>query len=465
MSISNINKLSDNNCIAAIATGMTDAGIGIIRVSGNDSIKLVNQFLTDIDLLSCKSHTINYGHFSYNGEIIDEVMVSIFLSPRSYTKENVVEINCHGGMFILEKILGILLKTDIRLAEPGEFTKRAFLNGRIDLSQSEAIMDLINSNNDFSRKASLQHLKGNLSKKIKEIREKIIRECAFIEAAIDDPENYSLEGYDVELLNTISNIKNMLLDMKNNFNEGTKMKYGINTVIVGKPNVGKSSLLNLLSGEEYAIVTDIPGTTRDIILNQINFNGLPLNLIDTAGIRETDDKVEKIGVKKSLSYINKADLIILMLDNSSPITKEDIDIFNYILESSAQIITVINKIDLKSNIKINDIPNKLNQNLIYISVSENKGKKDLSKKIKDIFFSGKLVNPSEVLLSNKRQLNEINNAIKSIDFCIDTIKNNMTEDLYTIDLMEAYTSLGRVIGESVEDDLVDKIFSDFCMGK
>lgn len=465
MAISNINLLGDNNCIAAIATGMTDAGIGIVRVSGKDSIKLLAPFFSDIDLLSCKSHTIHYGHFSYKGEVIDEVMVSIFLAPRSYTKENVVEINCHGGMFILQKVLETILTTDIRLAEPGEFTKRAFLNGRIDLSQSEAVMDLINSNNDFSRRASLQHLKGNLSEKIKAIRNKLIRECAFIEAALDDPENYSLEDYDKKLFSIITEIKDELLSMKNNFNEGSIMKYGINTVIIGKPNVGKSSLLNMLSGDEYAIVTEIPGTTRDIISNQINFNGLPLNLIDTAGIRETDDVVEKIGVKKSLSYINKADLIILMLDNNSNISEEDIDIFKHILEIKTQIITVINKSDLQKNLNVDKIPKKLKENLISISILNNEGKEQISKKIKDIFFSGKLVNPSEVLISNRRQLQEIDNAIRSIDFCIKTIEDKMTEDLYTIDLMDAYTSLGRIIGESVEDDLVNKIFSEFCMGK
>ncbi len=465
MSIYNQLLLNDDSCIAAIATGMTDAGIGIIRVSGKDSVKLVDDFLPDIDLSSCKSHTINYGHFHYNGDVIDEVMVSVFLAPKSYTKENVVEINCHGGMLILEEVLNALFTNNIRPAEPGEFTKRAFLNGRIDLSQSEAVMDLIHSSNDFSRKSSLMHLNGNLSRRVNEFRDKILHECAFIESALDDPEHYSLDGYSEELKEKMTVLLSDMKSMSDNFNEGSVLQHGIDTAIVGRPNVGKSSLLNLLSGEDYAIVTDIPGTTRDVISNSINFRGLPLNLFDTAGIRDTDNVVEKIGVEKSLSYINKADLILFLLDSSQKFTNEDKEIFDRICHSDASFLTILNKSDLESKLDISSLPEKLKENYISISVFSEEGIDDLAESIKKLFFTGKLIDPSESLISNKRQLFELNNAIKSISLCINSIDVGMTEDVFTIDLMDAYSSLGRIIGESVEDDLVDKIFSEFCMGK
>lgn len=465
MSIYNQSLLNDDSCIAAIATGMTDAGIGIIRVSGKDSVKLVDAFLPDIDLSSCKSHTINYGHFQFNGDVIDEVMVSIFLAPKSYTRENVVEINCHGGMLILEEVLNALFTSDIRPAEPGEFTKRAFLNGRIDLSQSEAVMDLINASNDFSRKSSMMHLNGNLSKKVKRFRDSILHECAYIESALDDPEHYSLDGYGDELRETLSSIMTEMEDMSSNFNEGSVLTHGIDTAIVGRPNVGKSSLLNLLSGEDYAIVTDIPGTTRDVISNSINFRGLPLNLFDTAGIRDTDNVVEKIGVEKSLSYINKADLILFLLDSSQEFTEEDKEIYERIEDSQASFLTILNKSDLENKLSIETLPDKLKENYISISVSNEEGIDSLADAIKKLFFSGKLIDPSESLISNKRQLFELNAAIKSISLCINSIDLGMTEDVFTIDLMDAYSALGRIVGESVEDDLVDRIFSEFCMGK
>jgi tRNA modification GTPase len=465
MSIYNQSLLNDDSCIAAIATGMTDAGIGIIRVSGKDSVKLVDSFLPDIDLSSCKSHTINYGHFQFNGDVIDEVMVSLFLAPKSYTRENVVEINCHGGMLILEEVLNALFTSDIRPAEPGEFTKRAFLNGRIDLSQSEAVMDLINSSNDFSRKSSMMHLNGNLSKKVKSYRDAILHECAYIESALDDPEHYSLDGYSDELRIKLSNLLSEMEDMSNNFNEGSVLTHGIDTAIVGRPNVGKSSLLNLLSGEDYAIVTDIPGTTRDVISNSINFRGLPLNLFDTAGIRDTDNVVEKIGVEKSLSYINKADLILFLLDSSCEFSEEDREIYERIEDSKASFLTILNKSDLDNKLDLEGLPNKLKSNYISISVSEESGIEDLADAIKNLFFTGKLIDPSESLISNKRQLFELNTAIKSLSLCINSIDMGMTEDVFTIDLMDAYSALGRIVGESVEDDLVDRIFSEFCMGK
>lgn len=458
------NLISDSSTIAAISTGLTEAGIGIIRVSGKDSIKNVSYFISDLKLEEVSANTINYCHFSYNNEILDEVMVSIFKGPKSYTREDIVEINCHGSSFVMEEILNALITNNIRIAEPGEFTKRAFLNGRIDLSQSEAVMDIIRSKNDFSRKAALGHLRGNLSEKIHIYRDEILHECAFIESALDDPEHYSLDGFDEVLSSKVFGIISNLKDLISNYNEGSVLSHGIDTAIVGKPNVGKSSLLNLLCGEEFAIVTDIPGTTRDTIRQTVNFHGIPLNLIDTAGIRFTDDKVEKIGVEKSLSLINKADLIIFIIDSSRKISSEDQKIIDILGDSN--VITLCNKADIKDKkIDITAIPEKLKENFIYFSTLDKSGIDELAKCIKKIFLSGSIIDPGDVLLSNRRQLSEINNAINSLSNVINTINSGMSEDLYTIDLMDAYASLGRITGESVEDDLVDKIFSDFCMGK
>ena len=458
------NLILDSSTIAAISTGLTESGIGIIRVSGRDAIKSTSYFISDLNLENVSANTINYCHFSYKNEIIDEVMVSVFKGPKSYTREDVVEINCHGSSFVMEEILSALLTNDIRIAEPGEFTKRAFLNGRIDLSQSEAVMDIIRSKNDFSRKAALGHLRGNLSEKIHIYRNEILHECAFIESALDDPEHYSLDGYSNILNGKVTEIINSLKILVSTFNEGSVLSHGIDTAIVGKPNVGKSSLLNLLCGEDFAIVTDIPGTTRDTIRQTVNFNGIPLNLIDTAGIRFTDDKVEKIGVERSLSLINKADLIIFIIDSSRSMTSEDYKIIDILGDSN--VITLCNKADIKDKkVDISSIPEKLKENLIYFSTVDKVGMDDLSKCIKRIFLSGSVIDPGDVLLSNRRQLSEINNAINSLLNVINTIDCGMSEDLYTIDLMDAYASLGRITGESVEDDLVEKIFSDFCMGK
>ena len=458
------NLISDSSTIAAISTGLTEAGIGIIRVSGRDAVKNVSYFISDLELENVPANTINYCHFTYNNEILDEVMLSVFKGPKSYTREDVVEINCHGSSFVMEEILNALTTNNIRIAEPGEFTKRAFLNGRIDLSQSEAVMDIIRSKNDFSRKAALGHLRGNLSEKIHIYRDEILHECAFIESALDDPEHYSLDGYDDVLSSKVSEIVDNLKNLVSNYNEGSVLSHGIDTAIVGKPNVGKSSFLNLLCGEEFAIVTDIPGTTRDTIRQTVNFNGIPLNLIDTAGIRFTDDKVEKIGVEKSLSTINKADLIIFIIDSSRNISNEDKKIIDILGDSN--VITLCNKADLKEKkVDLSSIPEKLKENFIYFSTIDKSGIDELAKCIKKIFLSGSIIDPGEVLLSNRRQLSEINNAINSLLNVVNTIKLGMSEDLYTIDLMDAYASLGRITGESVEDDLVDKIFSDFCMGK
>lgn len=459
-------KISDDKCIAAISTGMTNSGIGIIRVSGRDSVYLVDPFLPDIDLPSCESHTIHYGHFSYKGDVLDEVMVSVFLAPRSYTKENVVEINCHGGILILNEVLNALFTNNIRPAEPGEFTKRAFLNGRIDLSQSEAVMDLINSGNDFSRRSALMHIKGNLSLKIKDLREKILHESAFIEAALDDPEHYSLDGgYCEKLKDILDQIKFELTKMIDNFSQGRVLKEGIDTIIIGKPNVGKSSLLNYLAGEELAIVTDVPGTTRDLIRQSVSFKGIPLNLIDTAGIRDSDDLVEKIGVKKSLDYISKADLIIFILDSSRKLSTEDFEIFDLLKEKSSRTITLLNKSDLENSLDLDAVPEKLKSNLITVSLKSGSGLDNLYSFISKIFFNNKVFDPEESLISNNRQLYLIKDALNSINLCLNSIDVGMTEDVFTIDLMDAYSSLGKVIGENVEDDLVDKVFSDFCMGK
>ena len=456
--------MSNNDTIAAISTALSNSGISIIRVSGDDAIYVIDKIyrgknkLVDVD-----SHTINYGHIIYNQEIIDEVFISIFHAPNSFTRENVVEINCHGGVFITQNILEIILKLGVRLAEPGEFTKRAFLNGRIDLSQAESVMDIISSNNEYALKASVNQLNGSVSKEIVLLREKIIYEIAYIESALDDPEHISLEGYTDRLSKVISEVKNKVDKLIESSKNGILLKDGINTVIVGKPNAGKSSLLNILANKEKAIVTDIPGTTRDIIEEQININGIILNIIDTAGIRDTDNVVEKIGVDKSLSEIENADLIIYVVDSSVSLDDNDYRIINLIKNKKS--ICLLNKSDLENVIDEADIKSKLDTNVISFSAMEGNGIDKLESEIKTLFFNGEISSNDEVVITNIRHRDLLCKCKESLILVEQSINNNMPEDFYSIDLMDAYKSLGTIIGESVEDDLVNEIFSKFCMGK
>ena len=456
--------------IAAIASAMTNSGIGIIRISGEDAFDVIDKIYRSQKgnklLSQCKSHTIHYGHIYDEDEIIDEVMVLLMRAPNSYTREDTVEIDCHGGTLVMRRILEVVLKNGARPAEPGEFTKRAFLNGRIDLSQAESVMDVISSKNDFALKSSMQQLNGALTGKIKEIRSKIIHEIAFIESALDDPEHISIDGYGENLLIIIEKLMQKMNQMIASSENGSLLKEGINTVIVGKPNAGKSSLLNALVGRERAIVTDIAGTTRDVLEEQINLNGITLNIMDTAGIRSTKDVVEKICVDKALSLVDKADFIIYVVDTSTALDENDEKIIDAIREKKA--IILLNKSDLTQVTGEDEIKEKLSgadHKMIAISAKENLGIDVLEETITEMFFHGTISFNDEVYITNIRHKNALIQAVESLKLVKQSVKNGMPEDFYSIDLMNAYEELGTIIGEAVEDDLVNEIFSKFCMGK
>lgn len=455
--------------IAAVATALSDSGIGIIRVSGDEAIKIVDKLFVNKKgehlLSSFSSHTIHYGFIVFNDVEIDEVMVSVMKAPNSFTREDVVEINCHGGVFVCKSVLDAVLKSGARLAQPGEFTKRAFLNGRIDLSKAEAVMDVIASESKAGLSNSLKHLNGILFDRIKSIREDILYEVAFIESALDDPEHISLEGYTDKLFSKCEVIKKETDSLYNSFKQGKIMKEGINTVILGKPNVGKSSLLNILLGEERAIVTDIAGTTRDTIEEKAVLGDVCLNLFDTAGIRETEDVVENIGVNRARECADKADLILFILDSSSPLDDNDIQLFNYV--NNRNTIVLLNKSDEEVRLNLADIFSlfKEKDRIIEISCKSLTGIDKLSDMINDMFISGFLKSDNELAITNMRQAEELRNASESLSKVIDSINAGLPEDFFSIDLMSAYESLGRITGDDVDDDLVDEIFSKFCMGK
>ena len=453
--------------IAAIATASGNSGIGIIRVSGDEAIEIVDKIFKSVNsdkkLVNVKSHTINYGHIVDNDKVIDEVLVSVMNGPHSYTGEDVVEINCHGGMIVIRKILEIVLKNGARTAEPGEFTKRAFLNGRMDLSQAEAVMDVINAKNEFALSSSIEQLNGRVSEKIKSLREKIIYNIAFIESALDDPEHISIDGYSEKLSKILEEVNGELSRLINNFDNGRIVKEGVKTVILGKPNAGKSSLLNLFLGEERAIVTDIEGTTRDTLEESINLNGVFLNLIDTAGIRDSEDVVEQIGVNKAKELAEKSDLVIFVADASKELDENDKEIINLIKDKQA--IVLLNKSDLGTIINEKNVSEFDNKPVITFSAKTGDGLDELENKIRDLFYEGKVKYNDELYITNARQKESLINAKNSIEEVIKSVENDMPEDFYSIDLMDAYTYLGQIIGESVEDDLVNEIFSKFCMGK
>lgn len=453
--------------IAAIATASGNSGIGIIRVSGDEAIEIVDKIFKSVNsdkkLVNVKSHTINYGHIVDNDKVIDEVLVSVMNGPHSYTGEDVVEINCHGGMIVIRKILEIVLKNGARTAEPGEFTKRAFLNGRMDLSQAEAVMDVINAKNEFALSNSIEQLNGRVSEKIKSLRKKIIYNIAFIESALDDPEHISIDGYSEKLSKILEEVNGELSRLINNFDNGRIVKEGVKTVILGKPNAGKSSLLNLLLGEERAIVTDIEGTTRDTLEESINLNGVFLNLIDTAGIRDSEDVVEQIGVNKAKELAEKSDLVIFVADASKELDENDKEIINLIKDKQA--IVLLNKSDLGTIINEKNVSEFDNKPVITFSAKTGDGLDELENKIRDLFYEGKVKYNDELYITNARQKESLINAKNSIEEVIKSVENDMPEDFYSIDLMDAYTYLGQIIGESVEDDLVNEIFSKFCMGK
>ena len=452
--------------IAAIATGM-GSGIGIIRISGEEAFSVIDKIFvpkkSKKKMSEVKSHTIHYGNIVFNNEIVDEVLVMVMAAPNTYTKEDTIEINCHGGSFVMKKVLEAVLKSGARPAEPGEFTKRAFLNGRIDLSQAEAVIDIINSKNKYALKNSINLLNGKLSEQISNLRAEIIHNVAFIEAALDDPEHISLDNFGDKLENYVDKWVKTAEKLLITVDNGKLFTQGINTVILGKPNAGKSSILNILSGRERAIVTDIEGTTRDIIEEQINLNGITLNLIDTAGIRNTEDIVENIGVNKAKATAEDADLIMYVVDSSRKLDENDYEILKLIKNNKA--VVLLNKSDLEPVITVDKMKELTNNRVFLVSAKENTGLEELTDYIVDMFTEGKIDFNDEVYISNERDKAALDNALESLRLVKRSINEGMPEDFYTIDLLNAYEELGKIIGESVEDDLVNEIFSKFCMGK
>ena len=461
----------NQDTIAAISTGMTNSGIGIVRISGSEALEIADRVYKGKETnKEVPTHTIHYGHIMDGEETVDEVLVMVMRGPRTFTGEDTVEINCHGGTYVVSRVLETVLKAGARPAEPGEFTKRAFLNGKMDLSQAEAVIDVITSENEYALQSSISQLKGSVKNRIKEIREKIIYHTAFIETALDDPEHISVDGYGEVLKEAAEEVIDQLKELIDSSDDGRIMKEGIQTVILGKPNVGKSSLLNILAGHDRAIVTDIEGTTRDVLEEQIRLQGLTLNIIDTAGIRQTDDIVEKMGVDKAKEYAKEADLIIYVVDASRNLDENDEKIFDLIYDKRTVIL--LNKSDLDTVVTEEMIRERISQKgvqkqipVIAISAKEEQGIKELENTVKAMFLKGDLSFNEEVYITNARQKNALVNARESMKKVIFSIDAGMPEDFYSIDLMDAYESLGNITGESIGEDLVNEIFSKFCMGK
>lgn len=464
-------KIKEFDTIAAIATSFGEGGIGIIRVSGEDAFCIANKIFIPFDkskknisIEEYKSHTLTYGVIKDNEDIIDEVLLSVMKAPKTYTCENVIEINCHGGKASVKRVLSTVLKNGARLAENGEFTKRAFLNGRIDLSKAEAVIDIINAKTDMGHKMAINKLEGRLKEKIDSYRDDIITMTAHIEASIDYPEHDD-ETMTYSMIE--ENTKELILKIEKllkTADTGRIVKEGIKTVILGKPNVGKSSILNALLNEDRAIVSDIAGTTRDVLKEHLNINGVALNIVDTAGIRKTDDKIEKIGVEKSKEYAKDADLILLVLDNSKPLDLEDIEILEFI--KNKKTLVLVNKSDLNNNINLDSLKEYIKKDkILMLSAKEDLGFDVLKDKIETLFFNGEINIDEDVLISNERNKSSLYNSIQSLKSVINTVETKMPEDFISMDLIEAYRYLGEITGESLDEDVIDKIFSEFCLGK
>ena len=448
-----------NDTIAAISTTMGVGAISIIRVSGTEAINIVNKIFKGKDLNTVESHTITYGHIIDNESVIDEVLVSIMKAPRTFTREDVVEINTHGGIAITNKVLELLLLNGCRLAEPGEFTKRAFLNGRIDLIEAEGVMDLINSKTEKSRKLAVNQVNGEVSKLIKDLRQKVIEVLANIEVNIDYPEYEDIEEMtNSMILSNIDSIEKEINNILKHSEDSKIIKDGIKTIIIGSPNVGKSSILNRLLNENKAIVTDIAGTTRDIVEGSIQIDGIVLNMIDTAGIRETDDIVESIGVKKSLDLIEEADLILYVLNNNEKLTEEEKNILSRIKNKNN--IVIVNKIDLENNLDLNELPE-----YIEMSVKDDIGINELRNKIKEMFNLEQIEQNDFTYLSSARSISLLKKSLESLSAVRNGIENNMPVDMVEIDLKQMWSTLGEIIGETYTDELIDQLFSQFCLGK
>lgn len=457
--------LTDTIC--AIATGMGNAGIGIIRISGSEAINIASKVFKPANdkkvVKTMKSYTAAFGGVYDGDNMIDEGILLLMKGPHTYTCEDVCELQCHGGVHVLKEVLEAVIKAGARIAEPGEFTKRAFLNGRIDMSQAESVMDIINAKNDFAVKSSLVQLKGELKDRITEMRDTILYNTAFIESALDDPEHYSLEGYPQKLRVIVDNMVDNVDKLLATYDNGRVLKEGIKTVIAGKPNAGKSSLLNLLLGEDRAIVTEVEGTTRDTLEEVVNINGIILNIVDTAGIRSTDDVVEKIGVDKALKNVDNADLILYVVDGSKQLDDNDSQIISHI--NGRNVITVINKSDLDVVVDKLLISEELPGDIIEISAKYGDGKEELYNILNDKFFSGQLQYNDELYITNSRHKDELIKTRESLSKVIESIDMGMEEDFFSIDLLDAYEHLGMILGETMRDDLADKIFAEFCMGK
>ena len=453
--------------IAAISTAMSASGIGIVRISGENAMDVIAKIYRSKngkkDIRTVVSHTIHYG-FIYDGEeVVDEVLVMIMRGPHTYTGEDTVEIDCHGGVYAMKRVLETVLKNGAVIAEPGEFTKRAFLNGRLDLSQAEAVMDVIQAKNSMALKSSVEQLKGSVQRAVKEIRARLLHQIAYIETALDDPEHFDLTDYPRELQKIVEKESENISELLKTADDGRMIQEGIKTVILGKPNAGKSSLLNFLVGEDRAIVTEIAGTTRDILEEYISLNGITLRVIDTAGIRETEDVVEKIGVGKAKQMAENADLILYVVDSSLPLDDNDREIME--LLSGRKSIVIYNKTDLEAAVDIEELKEKTGSPVIPVSVVEETGISQLEDEIKRMFFHGELSFNDEVYITNARHKAALEESKESLKLVMDSIAMGMSEDFFSIDLMNAYESLGRIVGESVGEDLVNEIFSKFCVGK
>lgn len=453
--------------IAAISTAMSASGIGIVRISGDEAMEVISRIYRskngNKDIKKVKSHTIHYGFIYDEEEVVDEVLVMIMKGPHTYTGEDTVEIDCHGGVYAMKRVLETVLKNGAEIAEPGEFTKRAFLNGRLDFSQAEAVMDVIQAKNSMALKSSVEQLKGSVLRAVKEIRSKLIYHIAYIESALDDPEHISLDGYPQELLEVVEKESKEISELLKTADDGRMIQEGIKTVILGKPNAGKSSLLNYLVGEDRAIVTEIAGTTRDILEEYISLNGITLRVIDTAGIRDTEDVVEKIGVGKARQMAEDADLILYVVDSSMPLDENDQEIME--LLKGRKSITIYNKTDLTPVVDMEFLKEKTASPVIPVSAVEETGISQLEDEIRRMFFQGELSFNDEVYITNARHKAALEEALESLKLVKNSIEMGMAEDFFSIDLMNAYESLGRIVGESVGEDLVNEIFSKFCVGK
>lgn len=454
--------------IAAIATGMSNSGIGIVRISGSEAFSIIDRIFCSkngekVEISSMPSHRVHYG-FIYDGDQkIDEVLVLIMKGPHSYTAEDTVEIDCHGGVLMVKRILETVIHAGARTAEPGEFTKRAFLNGRLDLSQAEAVADIIHATNEYALKSSVSQLSGSVSRKIGDLRSRILYEIAWIESALDDPEHISLEGYGERLLEALDPMIGQVEELLRSADDGRVMAEGVKTVILGKPNAGKSSLMNVLLGEERAIVTEIAGTTRDTLEEHIYLQGISLNVVDTAGIRDTEDVVERIGVDRAMRAAKDADLIIYVVDGSRPLDESDREIMELIRDRKS--IVLLNKTDLELQIDAASLEKQCGRRVIPISAKEEQGIGQLEEEIKHLFYHGELSFNDQVYITNVRHKEALEQALESLRMVKQSVKSQLPEDFYSIDLMEAYEQLGFIIGQAVDDDVVNEIFAKFCMGK